>query len=105
MHQGAVGGRWLARWQVNKRKKHVPVLGVAVLVDVNLYTLSATDVVWLRAGLELGLLVAVLLVDVDFLAVLVLLGAALLAVLEDSDVLGVGLAVLRRALSRLIDAD
>lgn len=72
----------------------VAVSRVAVLVDVDLYTLGA-------AGL-LGLSVAVLLVDVDFLAVL--LGAAL-AVFKNTDVLGVGLAVLARSLSRLIDVD
>jgi uncharacterized membrane protein len=111
-----VAGWWLARWQVNKRKKHVPVLRVAVLVDVNLYALGATDVFGLGTGLG-RLLVVVLLVDADFLAVLllgmrlllleVLLGLlwATLAVLEDTDVLGVGLAELGGTLGRLVDAD
>jgi hypothetical protein len=65
-----------------------------VLVDVDVYALGA-------AGL-LGLSVAVLLVDVDFLAVL--LGAAL-AIFKDTDVLGVGLAVFNGTLSRLVDVD
>lgn len=111
-----MAGWWLARWQVNKRKKHVPVLRVAVLVDVNLYALGATDVFGLGTGLG-RLLVVVLLVDADFLAVLllgmrlllleVLLGLlwATLAVLEDTDVLGVGLAELGGTLGRLVDAD
>ena len=73
-----------------------------MLVDVNLYALNA-------AGLWLGLSVVVLLVDANLLAVLLgrllkLLGTAL-AVLEDSYVLSVGLAVLRRALSRLFKAN
>lgn len=109
-----MAGWWLARWQVNKRKKHVPVLRVAVLVDVNLYALGATDVFGLGTGLG-RLLVVVLLVDADFLAVLLgmrlllevllLLLRAALAVLEDTDVLGVGLAELGRTLGRLVDAD
>ena len=111
-----MAGWWLARWQVNKRKKHVPVLRVAVLVDVNLYALGATDVFGLGTGLG-RLLVVVLLVDADFLAVLllgmrlllleVLLGLlwATLAVLEDTDVLGIGLAELGGTLGRLVDAD
>lgn len=111
-----MAGWWLARWQVNKRKKHVPVLRVAVLVDVNLYALGATDVFGLGTGLG-RLLVVVLLVDADFLAVLLgmrlllevllllLLLRAALAVLEDTDVLGVGLAELGGTLGRLVDAD
>ena len=111
-----MAGWWLARWQVNKRKKHVPVLRVAVLVDVNLYALGATDVFGLGTGLG-RLLVVVLLVDADFLAVLLLgmrllllevlleLLWATLAVLEDTDVLGVGLAELGGTLGRLVDAD
>lgn len=65
-----------------------------MLVDVDFYAFGAADL--------LGLLVAVLLVDVDFLAVL--LGAAV-AVFKHTDVLGVGLAVLDRSLSRLIDVN
>jgi hypothetical protein len=94
----------------------IAVLRVAVLVDVNLYALGATDVFGLGTGLG-RLLVVVLLVDADFLAVLllgmrlllleVLLGLlwATLAVLEDTDVLGVGLAELGGTLGRLVDAD
>lgn len=97
-----IRGRWaadpLAGREVNK-KSDLPVSGVAVLVDVNLDAFGA-------AGL-LGLSVAVLLVDVDFLAVLLLLrllGAAL-AVFKYTDVLGVGFAAFSRSLSRLIDVD
>lgn len=75
----------------------IAVSRVAVLVDVNLYAFGAADL--------LRLPVAVLLVDVDFLAVLLgLLGTAL-AVFKDSYFLGVGVAVLSRSLSRLIDVD
>lgn len=69
-----------------------------MLVDVDLYAFGATD--------GLGLLVAVLLVDVNLLAVLVLVRLrAGLAIFENSYVLGVGLAGLSWALSRLVDAD
>jgi hypothetical protein len=88
--QGAVGG-WRLGCEVNKKKSDLPVSGVAVLVDVNLYAFGAT-------GLgRLGLSVAVLLL-------LLLLGAAL-AIFEDTDVLGVGLAAFNGSLSRLVDVD
>ena len=57
-----------------------------MLVDVDLYAFGATD--------GLGLLVAVLLVDADLLAVLLLLRLRTrLAIFENSYVLGVGLDV------------
>lgn len=78
-----------------KQEINLPVSRVAVLlVDVNLYAFRATCLFRLP--------VAVLLVDVDFLAVLLW---AALAVFKDSDVLSVGFTVLNRSLSRLVDVN
>lgn len=83
------------RWHKSKQGEDSLVTGLCV--DVDLYVLAA--------GGLLGLLVAVLLVDADLFAQMLLLlgalGLAVLALLENTDVFGVGLA----ALSRLLDVD